>query len=184
MYTCRECENEINQATEICPHCGADLTLPPGDDFVAKAKPTVAKMLLRWGILVSVLMGARWGFLWFIVPERTGNVTLHAESDAVTALGNVHDVLGAYAAAQSGTYPPTLEPLGAPARQAAQFAQSEGYQLQYTPGPAATDGGIHTYEMQARAENSGYRNFYTDNSGVIRTTSENRDANSLDPPVR
>ena len=26
MYICRECENEINQGTEICPHCGADLT--------------------------------------------------------------------------------------------------------------------------------------------------------------
>src|SRR6202790_5722447 len=28
MYSGRECENEINQATELCPHCGADLTSP------------------------------------------------------------------------------------------------------------------------------------------------------------
>ena len=30
MYTCRECERPINQATEICPYCGADLTEPIG----------------------------------------------------------------------------------------------------------------------------------------------------------
>ena len=25
MYNCRECETEINQGTELCPHCGADV---------------------------------------------------------------------------------------------------------------------------------------------------------------
>ena len=26
MYTCRECERELNQATEVCPYCGTDLS--------------------------------------------------------------------------------------------------------------------------------------------------------------
>ena len=113
-------------------------------------------------------------------------MTLHAESDAVTALGNVHDGFGRIAAAQSGTYPPTLEASGSrPRGRHAQFAQSEGYQLQYTPGPAATDGGIHTYEnASARGEFRLPQFLHRQSSGVIRATSENRDANRLDPPVR
>ena len=183
MITCRECEAEINQATEVCPHCGADLTqTDPAEP--AKKKPTLGKILMRWGILLGVLLGALWSFLWFIAPPRTGNLAVDAEAHAVQALGDVHAALVSYAQAQNGVYPPSLEPLGDPARQAAQMAQSDGYQLQYTPGPSGPDGQIHTYELQARAGNSGYRNFYSDNTGVIRATREQRDANSLDPPVQ
>jgi hypothetical protein len=183
MYTCRECESEINQATEICPRCGADLTLPPAG-HIAEKKLTVGQILLRWGALLAVLLGAMWGFLWFVVAPRTGRVALQAETHAVQAIDDVRAALGAYAAAQGGAYPATLESLGPPVRQAAQFAQSDGYQLQYTPGPAGTDGAIHSYALEARAGNYGYRDFYTDASGVVRATSENRPANGLDPPVR
>ena len=45
MYTCRECENEINQATELCLHCGADLTaLIGGRGKRPKAKPGIGKI--------------------------------------------------------------------------------------------------------------------------------------------
>src|SRR5260370_35731515 len=85
MYNCRECENEINQATEICPHCGADLTMSVAGSQPA-AKPSLQKILLRWGILLGVLLAAIWGFLWFIVPERQGNPTPQAERRAVEPL--------------------------------------------------------------------------------------------------
>ena len=43
---------------------------------------------------------------------------------------------------------------------------------------------IHSYSLEARAGNYGYRNFYTDATGVVRATSENRPATSIDPPAR
>lgn len=184
MYTCRECESEVNQATELCPHCGADLTLVPDDGGIPKKKPTVAKILLRWGILLGVLLAAMWSFIWFVVSPRTGQVALQAETHAVQALGDVYAALVSYAAAQGGAYPFTLETLGPPVRQAAQMAQSDGYRLEYTPAPAGPDGAIHGYSLEARAGNYGYRNFYTDVSGIVRATKENRPATALDPAIR
>lgn len=184
MVTCRQCETEINQATEICPHCGADLTELLPNQTPEKPKPSVGKILMRWGILLTILLGAMWSFLWFVVSPRTGHVTLEAETQAVEALETVRGSLASYAQAQSGAYPATLEALGAPVRQAAQMAQGEGYQLIYTPGSQGPDGVIQTYTLEARAGNYGYRNFFTDVSGVIRVTSENRSATSEDPPLR
>jgi len=183
MVTCRECEHEINQATEICPHCGADLTVFPEEFTTPAKKPTLAKILLRWGMLLGVLLAAMWSFLWFVVTPRTGNVTAEAESHAVEAINDVNAQLQSYAQARGGAYPSDLEQLGPLVRQAAQLAQSEGYRLEYTPGPAEADGAIHNYSLEARAGNYGYRNFYIDISGVLRATKENREATSADPAI-
>jgi hypothetical protein len=184
MYTCRECETEINQGTEVCPHCGTDLTFLPEADAVEAKKPTLLKVLLRWGMLLGVLLGAMWSFVWFVVTPRTGQVAVQAETRAVQALDQVQSALRDYSAAVGGTYPPSLEVLGPPARQAAQMAQSEGYSLNYAPGQAGLDGASHSYSLHARASSYGYRNFYTDSTGVVRATNENRDASPSDPPIR
>jgi hypothetical protein len=184
MVTCRECESEINQATEICPHCGADLTQSPTGESVIPKKKSLGKILLRWGILLGVLLAAIWSFLWFVVSPRTGNVALEAETQAVQSMDEVHSALTDYASAQGGIYPETLDVLGPEVRVAAQRAQGEGYHLQYMAGPAGPDGALRSYTLEARAGNYSYRNFYSDTSGVIRSTRENRDANSLDPPIR
>jgi hypothetical protein len=184
MYTCRECEQEINQATEICPHCGTDLTLPPAGEVVAQKRLTTRQILFRWGALLTVLLGAMWSFLLFVAAPRTGQVTLQAETRAVQSIDEVRALLTSYAAAQGGAYPSSLEPLGPLARQAAQLAQSEGYRLEYTPGPADADGVIRGFSLEARAGNFGYRSFYTDVAGIVRFTTENRPANSTDPPIR
>lgn len=183
MILCRECEREVNQATEICPHCGADLTLGTSEDAPPRKKPTVPRILLRWGLLLGVMLGAMWSFLWFVVSPRTGQVTLNAEVHAVQALSLVHGALDSYAAAQGGVYPSSLEALGPPARQAAQLAQSDGYRLEYMPGATGTDGGVRDYTLEARAGNYGYRNFYSDASGVVHATKEDRDASSSDPVI-
>ena len=94
MVTCRQCESEINQATEICPHCGADLTFTLAEDVSPKKKATVPQILLRWGILLGVLLAAIWSFLWFVVSPRTGQVSLEAETQAVQALGEVIQMPG------------------------------------------------------------------------------------------
>jgi hypothetical protein len=83
----------------------------------------------------------------------------------------------------SGAYPATLDPLGAAVRVAAQRAQSLGYQLQYAPGPLDSDGSIHSYALEATAGNHGYRSFYTDESGTVRATREERPASASDPPL-
>jgi hypothetical protein len=180
MYQCPQCEVEINTATEICPHCGADLA--------AAAEPSpptpLRKVLMRWGVLLGILLASLWGFLLFVMPAYHGNPAAAAESRAILALNDVRSALVSYAAAQPGaSFPPSLETLGDSARAAAQLAQSEGYQLQYTPAPAGEDGVIHSFALQARAGNFGYRNFYMDQSGTLRATKENRSATSQDPPL-
>ena len=184
MYTCRECEREVNQATEICPYCGADLTEAglPQSPGPAK-KRTLASALVRWGALLVALSATLWGFLWYILPERAGNPAARAEARAVEALAEVHTALAAYAAAQGGSFPSSLEALGDRARAPAQKAMSEGYQVQYTAGPPGSDGMVHSYVLLARPGNYGYFNFYTDETGVLRATPENRPATPQDPPI-
>ena len=182
MFTCRECENEINQATELCPHCGADLTLPLPSGSVDKPKPSLTKILLRWGVLLGVLLGAIWSFLWFVVPERQGDPTTQSEARAAEALREVRSALVDFSSAQGGAYPQRFEAVGERVRLAAQLAQSVNYQIQYTPGPVDAGGAIRTFSLQARAGNFGFRNFYLDDTGVLRATKEGRAATSEDPP--
>ena len=182
MYVCRECENEINQATELCPHCGADLTAPIPGAEAPRAKPGLGKILLRWGVLLGVLLAAIWSFLWFVVPERQGNPTAQAEARAAESLREVRAALVDFASAQGGAYPRQFEAVGERVRLSAQLAQSVNYQVQYTPGPVDADGTIRTFALQARAGNYGFRNFYLDDTGILRATRESRAATSEDPP--
>jgi hypothetical protein len=184
MYTCRECEHEINQATEICPHCGTDLTLPIAGDEAPRKKLTTRQILVRWAFLLAVVIGCVWSFVWFVASPRAGGGAQQAEARAVQALDEVRALLVSYSAAQGGAYPKTLEPLGPLARQAAQMAQAEGYELQYTPGPSDANAAIRSYALEARPSNFGYRSFYTDLSGLVRSTTENRAATSSDPPIQ
>jgi hypothetical protein len=69
MYTCRECDREINEATEVCPHCGADLTSFTAEGRTARKTPLI-KTLVRWIPLLGVLIGALWFFIWYMVKNR------------------------------------------------------------------------------------------------------------------
>jgi hypothetical protein len=178
MYTCRECEQVINQASELCPYCGADLTVTPGGAEPAK-KTSLAKALLLWGTAIGFL----WLMVWIALPLRMVNPMAQAEDNALEAMTNVHTALASYAQA-TGTFPGTLEPLGNPARAAAQFALSAGYQMQYAPGPTGSDGRVHGYTLFARPGNYGYRSFFSDETGILRATREERAATSLDPPIK
>jgi len=182
MYTCRECERPINQATELCPYCGADLTesaLPPAEQ--PPEKRNLPGVLLRWGVLLAAL----WGFLWFVLPERVGSpgaTAAQAEAQAIAALREIGAALDAHAEAQGG-YPASLEILGDRARKPAQTAQSEGYVLHYTPGPPAADRAVRSYTLLARPGYYGHRSFYADETGTLRATRENRPATAQDPPI-
>ncbi|HEX9759412.1 MAG TPA: hypothetical protein VGA40_00755 [Candidatus Acidoferrales bacterium] len=176
MYTCRECERPVNQATEVCPYCGADLTAPLESATPAK-KPNLLRVLAQW----SVVIAAMWLFLWFILPER-GDPAARAESAALGALREVHSALAIHADAHGG-FPATLDTVADRVRSAAQRAQAEGYVIEYAPAPVSAEGQIRSYALLARAGRYGHRNFYVDESGVMRATPENRPATLKDPPV-
>lgn len=183
MYLCPHCGEEINQSSELCPHCGADLTQPPEGTELAPPR-SLRRVLTIWGIIIVAVAGALWGFLWFVLPVQKGDPAQLAEGAAISALQDLHTALAQYSAAQPDhSYPSALETLEDRARYDAQLAMSQGYQITYTPGDPGPDGAIHGYSISARAGNYSYRNFYMDDSGTIRGTTENRAATSKDPPV-
>ena len=178
MYTCPECEYEINPATELCPHCGTDLTArlaaPP-------APPPTLVRRLRVLLLFALLIGSVWGFLLYIVPDRHAASASQAESQAQASLREISRQLAAYAEAQGGQYPSSLEALGAKELPPAQQAKREGYNLTYTA--TETSGRISHYSLVAQPERYGFRSFYLDETGVLRATRENRPATGDDPPL-
>jgi len=185
MYTCRECEKPINQASEVCPYCGADLTIPVE---AAEAPPTPAarrKALIRRWVLWGIIVAGIWGFLWYVLPQRPGDAVGEAERRAVEALQLVSKALREHQAA-AGKFPATLEGLAGAsfeaAREAAQRAQAMGYRLEYAAGPEK-NGAVRTYVLLARPNNFGYRNFWMNESGNIRWTRENRPATGQDEPL-
>jgi hypothetical protein len=180
MYVCRECEQELNQSSELCPYCGTDLTQPPPGEVVsAKKRANLPRTITLWGMVVASL----WGILWVAVPMRFSNPAQQSETRALEAIASLRSALHDYAAAQ-GAYPPSLEPVGEPAHAAAQWAQSGGYSLQYTPADPGPNGRIANYSLSARAGNYGFRNFFSDDSAVVRATREDRPATIQDPPIK
>jgi hypothetical protein len=178
MYTCPECEYEINPATEVCPHCGTDLTARAAE--AAGPPPTLARRL-RVLVLFAVLIGAVWGFLLYIVPDRRAASATQAESQAASSLREIGRQLAAYAEAQGGQYPASLEALGEKERPPAQEAKREGYTLTYTA--TELQGRITHYSLVAQPERYGFRSFYLDETGILRATRENRPATPDDPPA-
>jgi type II secretory pathway pseudopilin PulG len=177
MFSCPECESEINQGSEVCPSCGADLRGGSPDEAQQRRrswKKTAAAL--------GILLAAIWAMVWFAMPSRRAGPGKATEQETKNVLSNVQQQLAGYAAAE-GHFPNSLEDLGPAVRALAQEAQSAGYELQYVPGLAESDGRIHSYSLLARPGNYGSRNFYTDESGVIRATKEGRAATAHDPPV-
>lgn len=180
MYVCRDCEQPLNQAMEVCPFCGSDLSAAALEEAGApKKKSRLWKSVIIWGILIAAV----WAIVWFVLPPRPETSKGAAEKTALAALADLRGEISAYAAA-SGNYPPSIEPLGAPSRFAIQIAQSAGYEIQYSPSSADDSGRIKSFVLLARPGNFGYRNFYVDESGVIHETSANRPATPQDPVLR
>jgi hypothetical protein len=179
MYACRDCEQPINSATEVCPYCGADLTDSGRElDFEQLRKPPLPRIVILWGVvLVSIVAIA-----WFAFPWRLAGSKPDAERDAVAALTKIQEALGAYHASE-GAFPSSLEALGAAAEDASREAESGRYTLQYAPGGPTPDSPITTYTLTARAGNYGYVNLFLDETGVFRGTRENRPATAQDPAI-
>ncbi len=183
MYTCPECEAEINQASEICPRCGADLeSLARAAQAAEPAKPrSVGHLLAIWGVVLAVIGAGLYFFVWYVLPEYSATgAPKQAEAQAVEALRVVQTQLALYAAAES-RFPESLEPLGAQVRAATQAALQGGYSIVYVPGAPGEDRLTKSFTLMARAGRFGLVNYYTDQTGVIHATRENRPANPNDP---
>jgi hypothetical protein len=183
MYTCRECDAAINSGSEVCPYCGADLTSPVADVFgepapVAK-KPTAKRILIACSILL-VTLGA---VGWFAVPWHMSGSKSESEARARDAIATVQSALANYQAAEAA-YPSSLEALGDTARIAAQKAQLGHYNLRYAPGKPDAEDRVTSYTLTARPGNFGFRSYYTDESGVLRATAEDRAATVQDTPIQ
>jgi hypothetical protein len=180
MYSCRDCEQPINSATEVCPYCGADLTDTSLDFGLEQPrKSSWKKIVILWGaVLLSIVAIA-----WFAFPWRLAGSKPDAETHAIAAIMKIQAELATYDATE-GSFPSSLEPLGAAARDASQEAESGRYTLQYTPGTPDANSRIMTYTLAARAGNYGYLNLFSDESGVVRGTHENRPATAQDAAIK
>jgi hypothetical protein len=180
MYACPACEQAINQASDLCPACGADLTARGGDEII---KPDKKSRFLTATVLWSAIITILWAIAWFALPWRLSGSKPAAELRARETLATLQEGLEAYEVS-NGSYPRSLEVLGDRARQAAQSAESVHYMLQYTSRKPDVDGRIKSYSLVARARSSGFLNFYTDQTRVFRATLEDRAATAQDPPLK
>jgi hypothetical protein len=184
MFSCPECEQAINQASAVCPYCGADLTnAPDGSEFanvgVQNKKITPARVVVLLATFLAILGVTAW----FALPWKISGTKLEAEGRARQALGAIQQTLAGYQNSEDG-FPSSLEGLGDRVRLEAESAQSAHYTVQYSPGKPDAEGHLKSYVLTARAGNFGYMNFYTDESGILRGTRENRSATVQDPPLR
>jgi RNA polymerase subunit RPABC4/transcription elongation factor Spt4 len=179
MYTCPECEQPLNQGTELCPYCGLDLTAPAAAGVIAhKKRSRTVRIIILWAVLIAAV----WAIIWFVLPPRPESSKTEAEKRALATLSIVRAALISYSQA-SGSFPPSIEPLDASVHSAIQAAQSAGYEIQYTPADANNSGRIQSFVLLARPGNFGYRNFYTDETGAIHAASANRPATPQDPEL-
>src|SRR5580692_9685761 len=184
MYSCPECEELINQASEFCPYCGADQKALADTELILAGKspkPTKTnykRVVIACGILLAIL----WAIAWFAVPWKLSGSKTEAEARARESLAAIQQAINTYQQSE-GSAPPSLETLSDSVRKASQSAQLAHYTLQYTPGIPTPSGRITAYTLTARAGNFGYRNFYTDESAIMRATSEDRIATVQDPPL-
>ncbi len=178
MFTCPHCEQTINPASEVCPYCRADLAPEP-----AATRRNAQRKGLIWTLVgAAVLIAAVWAMVWLVLPKPNLPSHADAEAGAIAALRQAVNVVATYQRRQ-GTFPNTIQEVSGPATAAYSAARAEGYSLLYIPGPVESDGNIHRFVILARPEYYGFRHFFVDQTGVIRSTKENREATSRDRPV-
>ncbi|MCL5286535.1 MAG: hypothetical protein M1453_00865 [Acidobacteria bacterium] len=156
------------------------------------------------GKLVGALFLA--GLCWAIFVSLSGEELRRehhqGRGNAASAIGSLRTINTCevtYESTYGKGFSPTLAALGPPLagdKPSAAYAdlidsvlasgQKTGYNFVYTAGPPDKEGRIMSYTVVARpatAGVSGNSNFFTDETGVIRATKENRAANGNDPPI-
>jgi type IV pilus assembly protein PilA len=173
--------------------------------FVKGDRGTIAKGIVE-GLVCMFLLS-----MYFVAsglgPEGlTLSRRVASESMAVSNLREIKTAAVSYQSQHKIGYPPSLVALGPPAPnekpscRAADLidpllasGEKSGYVFTYTPGPsvekpaAGCPSGVQAYTVAARPlryQETGTRSFFTDETGVIRSTSEDRAATKDDPPLQ
>jgi hypothetical protein len=137
--------------------------------------------------------------LFFLIARDPRSLQPTYSSNAVGALRTINTAEITYASTYGRGFAPTLAALGPPAGNAQTSAaaadliddvlahgEKRGYTYAYRPGPRDAKGEITTYTVSARPLKYGEpnaRSYFTDESGVIRQTTDDRPATAQDPPV-
>jgi type II secretory pathway pseudopilin PulG len=184
MFRCPECDAAINQASEICPRCGSDLAALVEAALAAEPskRRSLPRLLATWGAVAGVIALGLYLFVWFVLPEYSSTEPARrSEARAEQAIRAMRTSLEVYARANGGNYPTSVEALGVAGRAPVQAGLEAGYTLAYAPGMPDPGGSVRTYTLQARPARYGLRSYFTDQSGVIHATRENRPATPQDP---
>jgi hypothetical protein len=142
----------------------------------------------------------------FWVPSAIGSRVAANQAAAVGLLRTINAAALTYKSNYANGFPHDLKVLAPPsfwsrpsctaagfidAKAAA--GEKRGYRFEYRPGPlverprAGCAPGVTNYSVSARPlryGNTGQLSFFTDDSGVIRMTSEDRPATANDPPLQ
>ena len=81
MYSCPDCEQLINQASEVCPYCGADQkALADTELLLAGKTPKPARTnYQRVALVCGILLAILWAIAWFAVPWKLSGSKTEAE---------------------------------------------------------------------------------------------------------
>jgi hypothetical protein len=138
-------------------------------------------------------------------PNSLRNPVAANQASAVGSLRTIDTAALTYLSKYANGFPPDLRTLGPPSSgsppscntadlidSVLASGQRSGYKLDYKPGPrvekppAGCPPGVTSYSVSARPVaygKTGEHSFFTDESGVIRWTEENRPATAQDPPL-
>lgn len=154
-------------------------------------------------VLIGLILTAIGVFIRVSHSPRAGMAA--SEASPVGSLRTINTGVLEYSATYDDGYPPSLQSLGPPSSgrtascesadlidQTLASGRKSGYVIEYIPGPTITKRkpgcptGVKTYGIVARPVEfgvSGTRSFFTDESGIIRWTSEDRAAGPNDPLI-
>ena len=143
------------------------------------------RKLANWVLAAAVVTGV------FLSPVLTHTKTCWPAASEAVAINNLRQLRGAIAvhiAVHGGEPPEAFDEIAKSHMDPRPLTsgEEEGYMFTYVPGPAEADGKRRHYTILARPlqfGKTGKQNFFTDETGVIRFTTENRPANSNDCPV-
>ena len=150
-------------------------------------------------VFVSVSLLTFAGMTQRVSSQDPIKVIWQNRDSALKAIRTLNTALLKYKDTYSKGFPASLRFLGPPSRGAKPSSQSagfvtpeladgvsKGYKVTFRPGPKGKNGNVSTYTILGRPTKygvTGRRNFHSDESGVVRFTSENRAATGRDSPL-
>jgi hypothetical protein len=177
---CWSCLAINEQGTQICSLCGADQTHPVP---IAATTPRGARAQDWWSVMLVILagIGCLSGILWHNLGAPTPDAHSAMAEVIAQSLRGVRDELSNYMLSHA-TYPISLESMNDQVDNLLKSAERADYKIFYVPNPASHNGPLG-FEIIARPNRSDYINLYVDESGIVRTTRENRPATKQDPQL-